>query len=116
MFKQTRSVRLLLHMANLLVIAFFLLPLAAVAIGSIQSEKTLQADTHAVFPNEITLDNFTVILTQGEQKGRIFDQATYLPDNIKAFYRALFNSTVIAIAVTALTLCFGSLRDRKSVV
>jgi multiple sugar transport system permease protein len=109
MFKQTRSVRLLLHMANLLVIAFFLLPLAAVAIGSIQSEKTLQADTHAVFPSELTLDNFTVILTQGEQKGRIFDQATYLPDNIKAFYRALFNSTVIAIAVTALTLCFGSL-------
>jgi multiple sugar transport system permease protein len=109
MFKQSRSVRLLLHLANLLVIAFFLLPLAAVTIGSIQSEKTLQADTHAVFPSELTLDNFTVILTQGEQKGRIFDQSTYLPDNIKAFYRALLNSTVIAVAVTALTLCFGSL-------
>ena len=33
-------------------IAFFLLPLFAVVIGAIQSEKTLQADTRAVFPPE----------------------------------------------------------------
>ena len=109
MFKPSPIVRILLHLANLLVIAFFLLPLAAVAIGSVQSERSLQADTRAVFPREVTLDNFLVILSKGEQKGRIFEQVTYLPDNIKAFYRALLNSTIIAIAVTALTLCFGSM-------
>ena len=39
------TTRLLLHVANLAVILFILLPLAAVFIGSIQSEKALQADT-----------------------------------------------------------------------
>jgi multiple sugar transport system permease protein len=108
-FKKTPIARILLHLANLLVIAFFLLPLVAVAIGSIQSERSLQADTRAVFPPAVTLDNFLVILSKGEQKGRIFEQVTYLPENIKAFYRALLNSTIVAIAVTALTLCFGSM-------
>jgi multiple sugar transport system permease protein len=109
MFKQSPIARALLHLANLLVIAFLLLPLFAVAIGSIQSERSLQADTRAVFPREVTLDNFLVILSKGEQKGRIFEQVTYLPENIKQFYRALLNSTIIAISVTALTLCFGSM-------
>ena len=86
MFKQSPFVRTLLHLANLLVIAFFLLPLFAVAIGSIQSERSLQADTRAVFPREVTLDNFLVILSKGEQKGRIFEQVTYLPENIKQFF------------------------------
>jgi len=80
MFAQSRTTKLLLHLANLLVIAFFLLPIAAVVIGSVQSEKSLQADTRRLLPDEYTLDNFIVILTQGAQKGRIFDQVTYLPD------------------------------------
>jgi len=91
MFKHSRPVRLALHVANLAVIAAILLPIAAVLIGSLQSEKSLQADTHRVLPFEYTLDNFVVILTQGEQRGRIFEQATYLPDNIKKFYRAFAN-------------------------
>src|SRR5262245_37429729 len=109
MFKQSPIARILLHLANLLVIAFFVLPVFAVAIGSIQSERSLQADTRAVLPRDVTLDNFVVILTGGEQKGRIFEQVTYLPDNIKKFRTAVFNSTVIALSVTFLTLCFGSL-------
>ena len=39
MFKVTRTGKLLLHVANLTVIVFILLPLAAVFIASIQSEK-----------------------------------------------------------------------------
>ena len=109
MFPQTRTVRLLLHLANVVVIVFLLLPLAAVVIGSVQSEKALQADTERLLPLEFTLDNFIVILTGGEQKGRIFEQVTYLPDNIKKFHTAVFNSVVIALSVTFLTLCFGSL-------
>ena len=85
--------RLLMHLANVLVILFIMLPIVAVVLGSLQSEKTLQGESRRVIPSEWTLDNFTVILTQGQQKGRIFEQATYLPDNIKSFYRAFANST-----------------------
>jgi multiple sugar transport system permease protein len=109
MFKVTPTGRLLLHVANITVIVFILLPLAAVFIASIQSEKSLQADTRRVLPAEVTLDNFTVILTKGQQRGRIFEQATYLPENIKSFYAAFVNSTVVAVSVTVLTLLFGSL-------
>jgi multiple sugar transport system permease protein len=109
MFATTRSARILLHLANLLAIFFILLPIAAVTIGSLQSEKSLQADTRRVLPLEYTLDNFLVILTKGEQKGRIFDQATYLPENIKHFYEAFSNSLIVSLSVTFLTLLFGSL-------
>jgi multiple sugar transport system permease protein len=109
MFRTSRPIRLLLHLANLAAIVFILLPIAAVVTGSIQSEKALQADTHRLLPLEFTPDNFMVILTKGEQKGRIFDQVTYLPDNIKHFYTAFANSTIVAVSVTFLTLLFGAL-------
>ncbi len=101
--------RLALHIANLLVIAFFLLPLFAVAIGSLQSERSLQAATRSLLPPEWTLDNFRVILSGGTQKGAIFEQATYLPDNVKKIYYALANSAAISVSVTLLTLVFASL-------
>ena len=109
MFKPTLLGRVGLHAANLLVILFILLPIFAVVIGSIQSERTLQADTRAILPPEYTFDNFRVILTQGEQKGRVFEQATYLPDNIKTFYAAALNSLIVAVSVTMLTLVLGAL-------
>ncbi len=109
MFKPSPTTRLILHLANLMVIVFILLPLVAVFIGAIQSEKSLQADTRRVLPAEVTADNFVVILTKGEQKGRIFDQATYLPENIKSFYAAFANSAIVSVSVTLLTLLFGSL-------
>jgi multiple sugar transport system permease protein len=109
MFRPSRTGKLLLHVANLMVIVFILLPLVAVFLGSIQSEKALQADTRRLLPLEVTADNFMVILSKGEQKGRIFEQTTYLPDNIKSFYTALVNSTIVATSVTFLTLLFGSL-------
>jgi multiple sugar transport system permease protein len=109
MLRQSRATRLLLHLANFLVIFCLLLPIFAVVIGSIQSEKSLQANTRAIFPDEYTLDNFIVILTAGEQKGRIFEQTTYLPDNIKHFFRAFTNSAIVALSVTALTLALGSM-------
>jgi multiple sugar transport system permease protein len=109
MFRTSPLTRLLLHAANLLVIIFILLPVAAVVTGSLQSEKALQADTRRLLPLEVTLDNFMVILTKGQQKGRIFDQTTYLPDNIKHFYEAFANSAIVAVSVTVLTLLFGAL-------
>jgi multiple sugar transport system permease protein len=101
--------RLALHLANLLVIAFFLLPLIAVLFGAFQSEKSLHADTRGLWPPEWTLDNFRVVLSGGAQRGAVFEQATYLPDNIKKIHFALINSAVISISVTLLTLVFASL-------
>jgi multiple sugar transport system permease protein len=109
MLAPSKGTRLLLHLANLVVIFCLLLPIFAVVIGSVQSEKSLQANTRAMFPDEYTLDNFIVILTSGEQKGRIFEQTTYLPDNIKHFFRAFANSAIVALSVTALTLALGSM-------
>jgi multiple sugar transport system permease protein len=103
------TTRLALHAANLLAIAFFLLPLVAAIIGALQSEKSLQASTRTVLPPEWTLDNFRVILSGGTQKSAIFEQVTYLPDNIKKIYFALANSTAIAVTVTLATLVFASL-------
>ena len=94
-----RTTRLALHGANLLAITFFLLPLVAAMLGALQSEKSLQASTRTVLPPEWTLDNFRVILSGGTQKGAIFEQVTYLPDNVKKIYFALANSTMIAVRV-----------------
>jgi multiple sugar transport system permease protein len=107
--RQSLLTRLLLHAANLLVIGFILLPLIAAVIGALQSEKSLQASTRTVLPPEWTLDNFRVILSGGAQSGAIFEQATYLPDNVKKIYHALANSVVIALSVTVLTLSFAAL-------
>jgi multiple sugar transport system permease protein len=109
MFKASPTGRILLHVSNLMVIVFILLPVVATLIGSLQSEKSLQADTRRLLPPEYTLDNFMLILSKGQQKGRIFEQATYLPDNIKSFYAAFANSAIVSVSVTFLTLLFGSL-------
>ena len=103
------TTKLALHGANLLAIAFFVLPLVAAALGALQSEKSLQASTRTVLPPEWTLDNFRVILSGGTQKGAIFEQVTYLPDNVKKIYFAVANSTIIAVAVTLATLVCASL-------
>lgn len=107
--RPSRLTRALLHLANIAAILFFLLPLIAAVIGALQSEKSLQATPHAIFPQHWSLDNFWVILSGGQQHGTIFDQVTYLPDNVKKIYYALANSTVIAVSVTLLTLVFASL-------
>jgi multiple sugar transport system permease protein len=107
--RPTRLSRAGLTIANLLVIMFFLLPLVAAMIGALQSERSLQAATRSILPPEWTLDNFRVILSGGTQMGAIFEQATYLPANVKKIHYALANSAIISVSVTLLTLVFASL-------
>jgi multiple sugar transport system permease protein len=114
--RRSRLGRFGLNLANFLVIGFFLLPILTAAIGSLQSEKTLRADTRAVLPREWTLDNFRVFLSGGAQNvGSIYEQATYLPDNVKKIHYALGNSAVIAGSVTLLTLVFAALSAYSAV-
>jgi ABC-type glycerol-3-phosphate transport system permease component len=86
----------LLHAASLLVIFFILLPVAAVVIGSVQSEKALQADTRRVLPLEFTLDNFLVILSKGEQTGPSSSRSRTFPTTSRISTRP---PTVILVAL-----------------
>jgi len=104
------TARLAIHACNSLVIVFFLLPIAAALIGSLQSDKSLEVNTHAVFPQNWTLDNYRVFLHASVEGNRTFaGQAAYLPEAIKMTHYALANSAIIAISVTVLTLVCGSL-------
>lgn len=106
--KRPLLARIALNLANLGIILFLLLPLAAVVLGSIQSEKSLLESTTTLLPTEFTTANFRLILSGGEDTGKIFEQAQYLPANIRRFPQAFLNSTIVAFSVTILTLLFGT--------
>ncbi len=111
MTSMRRMQRLALYLANIVTILFILFPILAVTQGALMSEKVLHSDVTAVIPPEFTMDNFLLILTQGEHRKEVESgiTSTYMPDNIRAFYRAFANSTIIALSVTAITLWFGAL-------
>ncbi len=51
----SRPRRLGLWALNLVSIAFLILPLVPVVLGSLQSEKSMQKDVRALLPSEVTL-------------------------------------------------------------
>ena len=104
------SHRFLLYLANIVTIFFLLFPIFAVVQGSVMSEKVLHSDITAVIPPEFTMDNFLLILTQGKHREETETSitSTYMPDNIRTFYRAFANSTIIALSVTGITLVLGA--------
>ncbi len=103
--------RFWLNLANVATIIFILFPIIAVVQGSVMSEKVLHSDINAVIPPEFTMDNFLLIVTQGRHRAETETgiTSTYMPDNIRVFYRAFANSTIIALSVTAITLTLGAL-------
>ena len=103
--------RFWLNLANVATIFFILFPIIAVVQGSVMSEKVLHSDITAVIPPEFTMDNFLLIVTQGRHRAETETgiTSTYMPDNIRVFYRAFANSTIIALSVTAITLTLGAL-------
>ena len=105
------SKRSWLNLANVATIFFILFPIVAVVQGSVMSEKVLHSDVNAVVPPEFTADNFLLILTQGRyrEETEASITSTYMPDNIRVFYRAFANSLIIALSVTAITLTLGAL-------
>ena len=101
--------RFFLWAGNLCAIAFLLLPLVPVVLGSLQSEKSMQKNIHALLPEEYTLTNFRLILSGGRSKGPIFEQVTYLPKSVERFPAAFLNSLLVGLAVTLVTLAAASL-------
>ncbi|HKW94636.1 MAG TPA: carbohydrate ABC transporter permease [Methylomirabilota bacterium] len=109
MIRLSRARRVLLWVINLVAIAFLLLPLGPVVLASLQSEKSMQQDVHALLPAEYTLANFRLILTGGRSKGPIFEQVSYLPKSVEQFPTAFVNSLLVGLAVTVATLAAASL-------
>ena len=101
--------RILMNLANVLVICFLILPLVPVVLGALQSERTLHEDVWALLPSEYTLDNFRLILSGGENKGAIFEGIDYLPNSVTWFRGAFLNSMIVATSVTVLALIMASL-------
>ena len=109
MKKMTLQYRILMIIANIIVIGFLILPLVPVILGSIQLEKEIQANTTALLPDSYTLENFKLILFGGTDRELRLEHLSYLPENIKTFPNAFLNSVIVGIAVTVLTLILGSL-------
>lgn len=102
--------RAVLHCLNVIVIVLLLLPLGAAIIASLQSEVMLRGDLRSVIPRDTTFDNYKILFAGDESReGTIYSGIAYLPDAIRRFGTALLNSSIIAVAVTLLTLTFGSL-------
>ncbi|MEP2953087.1 MAG: carbohydrate ABC transporter permease [Sulfitobacter sp.] len=109
MKRMTWRYRIFMYLANVLVICFLILPLVPVVLGALQSERTLHADVWALLPSEYTLDNFRLILSGGENKGKSFQGIDYLPNSVTWFRNAFLNSMVVATSVTVLTLSLATL-------
>jgi multiple sugar transport system permease protein len=109
MIKMSLRYRILMNLANVLVICFLILPLVPVVLGALQSERTLHEDVWALLPAEYTLDNFRLILSGGENKGEIFEGIDYLPNSVTWFRSAFLNSMIVATSVSVLALIMASL-------
>ena len=107
--RRSPAARVALYGLNVLVIMFLVLPLVAVVFGSVQTERALLSDVLSPWPKEVTLSNFQILLSGGQQGERVFEQANYFPATLRVFPRAFMNSVVVAVGVTVATLAFGSL-------
>jgi len=87
---------------NIACLAIILLPISSLVIGSIQTESSLISNTASVFPKEVTLQNF-VILIKGDNSDPRY------PNQVKAFPAAFGRSTIVAVSTALVTVFFGSL-------
>lgn len=87
---------------NIAALAFILLPICSLLIGSLQSERALLSNVLNPLPKEITFRNFIVLIT-GDNSN-----ANY-PVQVEHFPRAFFNSTIVSGFTSLLTVFFGAL-------
>ncbi len=91
---------------NILAIIFLLLPIVAIFFGAVQTEKDLLLDVRNPLPKGFTLKNFQAVLTGGGMEGGV---SSYLPADVGVLPKAFFNSTIVSLSVTFLTLTFASM-------
>jgi|MudIll2142460700_1097286.scaffolds.fasta_scaffold185115_2 multiple sugar transport system permease protein len=87
---------------NLAALAFILLPIFSLLIGSLQSEQALLSNVENPLPKEITFRNF-IVLILGDNSS-----ANY-PVQVEHFPRAFLNSTIVSGFTSFLTVFLGAL-------
>lgn len=87
---------------NIAALAFILLPICSLLVGSLQSEQALLSDVQNPLPKEITFRNFIVLITGDNTSGNY-------PVQVEFFPRAFLNSTVVSGSTALLTVFFGAL-------
>ena len=90
-----------IELANAAVLAFVLVPLAALLLGALQTERDLFSHPNALWPARITWDNLSALTLGRTLPG--------LPPQSQGFVHAFLNSAIVAGAVTAVALVFASL-------
>lgn len=103
--------KIFLNFLAALLIVFIVGPLIWVAVASIQGENDLLRKPPQVIPRNPTFDNYNYVFTgkiptayevKGQLRSRISQEARFIP-------QALKNSFIVATAVMAINLIFGSL-------
>jgi multiple sugar transport system permease protein len=106
--RRFRLERILIILANILVLFFLVAPLTTIFLSAIQTEKSLVEDYMHLLPTEVTFQNFEVILFGREDI--IEDTGFYhLPSIIFKFMHTFRNSLIIATTTTLLNLVIGSM-------
>lgn len=92
-----------INLANVVILVTILLPLLALLLGSVQTEADLVDNPRDPWPQAIIGDNYAAVaLSQPIKQYGTVMRYTEFPDAFK-------NSAIIAITVTLVTLCLGTL-------
>ncbi len=89
------------YAANLLVIVALVLPLLVLASGALRTERDLLEHSESLLPTHVTFDNIAGLVL-----GR---QGPDIPEQVRSYPRAFFNSIVISLSVTLIVTVLGSL-------
>jgi multiple sugar transport system permease protein len=94
-----RGYRAFGELANLAIVLFILLPVAALLLGSLQTERDLLSNVNNIWPEHITIGNLRDLATGAEISGL---------SQSRGFPRSFLNSLIVALGTTFLTVVFGS--------
>lgn len=88
-------------LAGLAVMLWLVLPLCALFLGAFQTEESLLKSAMEILPEKWTTINFEVLLGK--------ESPMYVPPLAQWFPRAFWNSSLVAMSVTFLTLVLAAL-------
>ena len=102
MMHREKRQKMIARIWNLAALAFILLPICSLLIGSLQSETALLSNVQNPLPKEITLRNFLVLITGDNTSGNY-------PVQVEHFPRAFLNSAIVSGSTAVLTVFLGAL-------
>lgn len=98
---QRRAAVVMRGFLKVLTALFLTLPFLALIIGGLQNEGDLVDDIMHIWPTHVTFENFEAVI-------RGVRVHPYIPTAVEDVRGAFFNSAIVSVSVTALTILFGS--------